>query len=81
MTHDQENTGEALAQPAGANELAAQPWTTRSAATLADPVAKGFDNLQAAQAGAACGQGGSGGTVPNVAPAAPVSPVVGEVQL
>jgi len=68
---DKKNTGEALAQPAGVNELTAQPWTTRSEATLADPRAECFDNMQAAQAGAACGQYPSGGTVPNVAPAAP----------
>lgn len=81
MTHDQENTGEALAKPAGVNELAAQPWTTRSAATLTDPLAKGFDSLHDAQAGAPCGQYPSGGTAPNVAPAARVLPVVREVQL
>ena len=78
MIYHQENSGEGLAHPAAGSELATQPW---SAATLADPRAECFDNMQAAQAGAACGQGGGGGTVPNVAPAATVQPAAGKVQL
>lgn len=76
-----ENSGEGMAHPAAANKLSTQPW---SPVTVADPLTKGFDNLQdaqqAGQAGAACGQYPNGGAVPNVAPAALVQPAAGEVQ-
>lgn len=63
-----ENSGDGLAHPVVGSELATQTW---SAVTVAAPLAKGFYNLQEAQAGAACAEGSSCGTVPNVAPAAP----------
>lgn len=69
MTYDQKNTGEGMAHPAG--EMESHSTSLGDTANLADPSSTGFDNLQAAQAGALCGQYPSGGTVPNVAPAAP----------
>lgn len=68
MTGNQENSGEGLAYPAA--EMSPQ-LNHGVGATLADPHAECFDNMQAAQAGATCGQYPSGGNVPNIAPAAP----------
>lgn len=78
MNFNQENSG-GVTQPAPLKETPTDIGPTGS--SLGNLVALGIDVLQAAQAGAACGQYPTGGAVPIVAPAAPVQPAVGEVQL
>ena len=77
MSHDQEKTGRVLRPLPGKEN---SPLTGHDA-SLGNLAALGIDVLQAAQAGAACGQHPTGGAVPIVAPAAHVQPAVGEVQL
>lgn len=70
MSHDQEKTGRVL-RPLPVKENS--PLTGHDA-SLGNLAALGIDVLQAAQAGAACGQHPTGGAVPIVAPADAVSP-------
>ena len=78
MNFNQENSG-GVTQPAPLKETPTDIGPTGS--SLGNLAVLGIDVLQAAQAGAACGQRPTGDAVPIVAPADAVSPAVWEVQL
>jgi hypothetical protein len=76
MSFDQEKNGEGRnTLPVKENSTLNEPSTS-----LGNFAAQSFDDLQAAQQTATCGQYQYGGTMPIVAPAARVSPVAGEAQ-